>query len=249
MPLCENLMSVIIMCLFMTTLGLKKGMSLGKHRAKRFTQTDVCYETSKSLNMVDQCPTNATIFKERSEKKTCNLYPSCSGIPLVYHCVSYKDGLAEVCAPRDQITGFCCALYDEGVGRVVEDYNRPCTNCSFRYPSDNIVKYPQCIVPPKTTFSDSDTKGHTPCHKERGRGKRMAECNSDVNENAGELDEIGFPVEGYLYIIAPAVIFIICFTTVIIYWKRKKKYSTGEKESEDIDDAESKHETILLYDN
>lgn len=77
----------------------------------------------------------------------------------------------------------------------------------------------------------------------------MAECNSDVNENAGELDEIGFPVEGYLYIIAPAVIFIICFTTVIIYWKRKKKYSTGEKESEDIDDAESKHETILLYDN
>lgn len=44
---------------------------------------------------------------------------------------------------------------------------------------------PQCIVPPKTTFSDSDTKGHTPCHKERGRGKRMAECNSDVNENAG----------------------------------------------------------------
>lgn len=38
---CENLMSVIIMCLFMTTLGLKKGMSLGKHRAKRFTQVSL----------------------------------------------------------------------------------------------------------------------------------------------------------------------------------------------------------------
>lgn len=55
--------------------------------------------------MVEQCPTNATIFQERSAKKTCDLYPSCSGIPLVYHCVSYKEGLAEVCAPRDQITG------------------------------------------------------------------------------------------------------------------------------------------------
>lgn len=66
---------------------------------------DVCYETSKSLEMVEQCPTNATFFQERSAKKTCDLYPSCSGIPLVYHCVSYKKGLAEVCAPRDQITG------------------------------------------------------------------------------------------------------------------------------------------------
>lgn len=55
--------------------------------------------------MVEKCPTNATIFQERSAKKTCDLYPSCSGIPLVYHCVSYKEGLAEVCAPRDQITG------------------------------------------------------------------------------------------------------------------------------------------------
>lgn len=41
MPFCENLMSVIIICLFMTTLGLKKGMSLSKHRAKRFTQVSL----------------------------------------------------------------------------------------------------------------------------------------------------------------------------------------------------------------
>lgn len=55
--------------------------------------------------MVGQCPINATIFQERSLQTMCHLYPSCSGMPLVYHCVNYKDGLAEVCAPRDQITG------------------------------------------------------------------------------------------------------------------------------------------------
>uniref|UniRef100_K1QDB1 Uncharacterized protein n=1 Tax=Magallana gigas TaxID=29159 RepID=K1QDB1_MAGGI len=98
---------------------------------------------------------------------------------------SYKEGLAEVCAPRDQITGFCCALYDEGVGRVVEDYTRPCSNCSFRYPSDNIVKYPQCIAPPKTTFSDNDTKESAPCLNGKKRGKRHAECRGVLNENAG----------------------------------------------------------------
>lgn len=55
--------------------------------------------------MVGQCPINATIFQERSLQKMCHLYPSCSGMPLVYHCVNYKNGLAEVCAPRDQLTG------------------------------------------------------------------------------------------------------------------------------------------------
>lgn len=33
---CENLMLVIIMCLFMIMLGLKKGMLLGKYWVKRF---------------------------------------------------------------------------------------------------------------------------------------------------------------------------------------------------------------------
>lgn len=28
-------------------------------------------------------------------------------------------------------------MYDDGVGRVVEDYNRPCIECSFRYQSDD----------------------------------------------------------------------------------------------------------------
>lgn len=31
-------------------------------------------------------------------------------------------------------------MFDEGVGRVVEDFSRPCTDCSFKYPSDESVK-------------------------------------------------------------------------------------------------------------
>lgn len=241
-------MSRSALCLFMTTLFLKNGMTLGKHQVRRFTQIDVCYETSKSLEMVEQCPTNATIFQERSAKKTCDLYPSCSGIPLVYHCVSYKKGLAEVCAPRDQITGFCCALYDEGVGRVVEDYTRPCSNCSFRYPSDNIVKYPQCIAPPKTTFSDNDTKESAPCLNGRKRGKRHAECSGVLNENAGDWKESDSSIDAYVYTIAPPVIFIVCLTIVVTYCKGKKKLDTPQllfQAVENPDDNEHAEEKLL----
>lgn len=38
------------------------------------------------------------------------------------------------------ITGFCCALFDEGVGRVVEDYFNPCSDCPFVYQSDDVSK-------------------------------------------------------------------------------------------------------------
>lgn len=44
MPSCECLISVIIMCLFMTTIGLKNGMTLGKHRVRRFTKVSLKFQ-------------------------------------------------------------------------------------------------------------------------------------------------------------------------------------------------------------
>lgn len=38
------------------------------------------------------------------------------------------------------VVGECCALYDEGLGRVIEDYNRPCSDCPFQYLSDAFLK-------------------------------------------------------------------------------------------------------------
>lgn len=34
-------------------------------------------------------------------------------------------------------SGKCCAQYDAGVGRVVEDYDRPSQKLPFDYKSDN----------------------------------------------------------------------------------------------------------------
>lgn len=212
-------------------------MASVRYRNKRFTKVDMCHETSKTLKMVGQCPINATIFQERSLQKMCHLYPSCSGMPLVYHCVNYKDGLAEVCAPRDQITGFCCALYDEGVGRVVEDYNRPCSNCSFRYSSDNIVKYPQCVTKTEPQDSKNDTVTRnadldtdstgSPCNIGIRRSKRRSRCSGGGDDDSVTVDENGSTI--YAYIIVPAVIVIVCFIVTVANCKRFKQ----SKESND----------------
>ena len=31
--------------------------------------------------------------------------------------------------------GHCCAMFDIGIGRVIEDYSRPCSECPFIYKS------------------------------------------------------------------------------------------------------------------
>lgn len=41
------------------------------------------------------------------QKNICDNLPKCNGEQLVYHCVTYKDDLVEVCAPKRLITGMC----------------------------------------------------------------------------------------------------------------------------------------------
>lgn len=36
--------------------------------------------------------------------------------------------------------GRCCPVYDRRLGRVREDYNSPCSECPFKYQSDDLVK-------------------------------------------------------------------------------------------------------------
>lgn len=31
--------------------------------------------------------------------------------------------------------GSYCAVFDNGIGRVIEDFSRPCSECPFKYPS------------------------------------------------------------------------------------------------------------------
>lgn len=96
---------------------------------------------------VNYCPQNDTSLKERSNNKHCSRYPKCSGQQLVYHCVVSDIWIVEVCAPRNFITGHCCSIFDNTIGRVIEDYSNQCTTCPFQYNSDDSFKYGECFPP------------------------------------------------------------------------------------------------------
>lgn len=73
-------------------------------------QEDICNHSIATIERVTHCPGNATAIKDRSEKKRCDVYQHCQGKQLVYHCTRYDDGLAEVCAPKMEITGKCLTI-------------------------------------------------------------------------------------------------------------------------------------------
>lgn len=141
-------------------------MGMNTNRQKRFTEVDICFETNNTLGFVNQCPDSDFLFQERSRTKNCKSYPQCTGEPLVYHCVRFRKELVEVCAPRGLITGFCCPLFDEGVGRVVEDYFNPCSDCPFVYQSDDASKYSKCVGSEMETSTPGRYKTQTTIAKE-----------------------------------------------------------------------------------
>lgn len=119
--------------------------TLNSGRQKRYTEEDICLESKKTWEKVSTCPTNDIAFKERSEKKNCNIHSTCAGEPLFYHCVVSEGMIVEVCAPRTLITGRCCPFYNEKLGRVIEDYNTRCHDCPFQYISDQCVNNSECV--------------------------------------------------------------------------------------------------------
>lgn len=120
--------------------------TLNSGRQKRYTKDDICLESKRTLEKVTICPTNDTAYKERSEKKNCNTLSTCAGVSvLFYHCVMSDSKLIEVCAPRTLITGRCCPFYNDKLGRVMEDFNKPCKECPFQYTSDQYVFNSECV--------------------------------------------------------------------------------------------------------
>lgn len=111
---------------------------------KRYTEKDICHESEKTLVKVYACPTNSTMFTERSHKKNCDIFPKCMRQQLVYHCVKFEEQFVEVCALISYIRGYCCALYDKGLGRVIEDFNRRCPECDVQYLSNNYEQAAIC---------------------------------------------------------------------------------------------------------
>lgn len=121
-------------------------------------EDDICKDTRITVEQVESCPQNDTHFQERSKMKNCDSYPQCKGEPLAYHCARYKESLVEVCTPLGFIRGKCCAMYEDGIGRVIEDYSRECSECPFKYQSDDSIKYAECNVLENSLFSQHADK-------------------------------------------------------------------------------------------
>lgn len=209
-----------------------------RFRQKRFTNADICNTAKKTLRTNATCSSSST----SSKSTMCNNKPSCNGEPLVYHCVRFNSGFAEVCAPRQNITGYCCTMFDEGVGRVVEDFSRPCSNCSFKYPSDESVKYEQCIklqeISPDKIPSESETESTgEPCNEEMRRRRRDTGCNECCNGDDGE-SKTGSDKKKenesaiYAYTIAPS---LIAFVIVCVIAVKIVLYNKGHRRSQSAD--------------
>ncbi|XP_062599490.1 uncharacterized protein LOC134261013 [Saccostrea cucullata] len=163
-------------------------------------------KTGKAVNF---CPEDVESMRLRSKEKMCeDMHDSCTEDPLVYHCVRFGNRLIEVCAPRNFITGNCCVQFNEGVGRIVEDYNVPCSECPFHYYSNESLTYQTCFQsiksmailensiestfvvtskslttaePSPRSMSSSPSRNRTKCRSASGRHKRQPNKNCKVS--------------------------------------------------------------------
>lgn len=115
------------------------------HRERRFFVNDKCHGVQTTLENVLTCPGNDDILLERLSRKKCDSFPQCQKEPLVYHCIRFGGRLVEVCAPRSSIAGHYCAVFEEGIGRVIVDYFIHCPECPSIYSSNESFKYSKCV--------------------------------------------------------------------------------------------------------
>lgn len=184
-----NVLYVILHCFCLLRFYEINSAKIVKyHHQKRYTENEICSETNKTRGEVSRCPNSIQSFNDSTKKKNCENLPRCTGQQLVYHCIVFKERFVEVCAPRVLIIGHCCPIYDEGIGRVVEDYSRPCPDCSFQYYSDEIVQ--SCVKTKNQTLSEKifpvteesfERKPMNDCSIMKGRSKRNIRCKSRKN--------------------------------------------------------------------
>lgn len=121
--------------------------------------------------------------------------------------------------------GKCCAEFDEGVGRVKEDYTRFCPQCPFHYMSNQTSLCKRKILwsvrfsPYNYLFIYSflfslDSDCSTTCPKKNVRDKREVDCNhsqkkssvpttlssTDSSRNETEKSENKFRILRYIHV-------------------------------------------------
>lgn len=216
---------------------------LNDNRQKRYTEDDICHESQSTIEKVDVCPESSETHNNRSIKKNCSRYQSCTEDQLVYHCVMNGGGLVEVCAPRSHITGRFCPYYEKGIGRVIEDPRMRCTMCPFRYLSDEYFQNSECVPASVTNEDSSGQSSSTNANNVNPKANPSSTSNGIffVNnvidkhtehglmdesvasgENKGKHDREKHTDQIDTYIIVTVVVIIICSVLGISLYYRKR---------------------------
>lgn len=182
-------------------------------RQKRYSEDNICLESRKTVAKASDCPTDIETMKERSKNKNCSRYPTCVGKPLAYHCVISNRILVEVCAPRNQITGRCCPMYNEELGMVIEDYKRPCSKCPFQYQSDDFNNSKECLRDQTLTDSRNISEDSNP---KQDREKKEDHFSTDRRDKEKKENHINVSPGIFIFIIY-ACILVVLFLVLTLY--------------------------------
>lgn len=134
--------------------------SIMKHQAaiallvailSNFSNCDYCPVSVPTVSVVSKCPTTKAEWDEAASRKKCShMTAKCGTKSPVYHCLLNQWGneTVEVCASDWFISGFC-AIYNTDEMKVIDDFNRDCTNftsgyCPTRYISTDAYMYQGC---------------------------------------------------------------------------------------------------------
>lgn len=118
-------------------------------------------------------------------------------------------------------------MYDDGVGRVVEDYSRPCIECSFRYQSDDPLNYGKCLKTfqtsvNKTSNKDTNKNARTECDEQVGRSKRDKNCIVDEKKGSGKMEQNGLSLSTEALVVVPVICLIAAIGIAFFIWRRLK---------------------------
>lgn len=194
------------------------------NRAERFTEEANCINANETIRYVASCPENKTSdsFIERSWKKNCSQYQACNDKPLYYHCVRYKEGLVEVCSERTTISGKCCNIFEEGLGRVAEDFTKNCSTCDFHYCSDESV--PECVKPAMLTPSNHITKRVTNDTTETQRTYETTEIANSSGTSTAKQQDHNLTLTAVLIAVAVVVVLVSIAVCILCIKGNKKHY-------------------------
>lgn len=154
----------------------------------------------------------------------------------MYHCVKFHGYLVEVCSPKSPIVGQYCAVFEEGLGRVIVDLYTSCPECPMIYSSAESWNYSKCVetILKTTTYQTYQTpKYAAETNHSKGNSAIMNENNDISTVTVTSAENKILTTSGicktehtiHKYAIVFAIIFIMVLVGLLVYYKRKRRPS------------------------